>query len=256
MKDFKNDRYYLLRYGILWTVVCLGASAQILNLRGVDSSLSFTHFNLLYLLAAIPLLGPLSAIFHNSTHGSVGSKRVNFVVGEFLGLFFLYGHRNFKLGHLLHHRYTDDPDLDPDYRRHDTISGFVAHQGSQAYHCVKTFYLRTFGENKSTQFQIKLQGFVIGLSIISRLVFWYSLLGGKAFVLFYLPVALGNLLIFTHINFVTHSIGGTGMEVKNDPARGLQRYFDLMTFGGYHHHNHHQRPGLFHHARIAGKVSV
>ncbi|MES2525783.1 MAG: fatty acid desaturase [Bdellovibrionota bacterium] len=250
MKDFKNDRHYLLRYGIIWTVVCLGASALLLNLRGLDTSFSLTIYDLFYLLAVIPLLGPLAAIFHNSTHGSVGSRKTNLIIGEILGLIFLYGHRNFKLGHLLHHRYTDDPDLDPDYRRHETLMGFVLHQGEQIYHAVKTFYLKTHGTNEETLFQIKIQGRVLGLSIVARLAFWFVLLGMKPFLLFFLPVVIGNIIFFSHINFVSHAIGGSGIPVQNQKTVGIMTYLNFMTFGGYQHHNHHARPGVFHHGRV------
>ncbi len=189
-------------------------------------------------------------------HGSVLNRKLNRIIGEFLGLFFLYGYQNFRLGHLLHHRYTDDPELDPDFRNADTFSGFLKGQGPQAVKAMGNFYLRTYGDTPQNQTRIKLQAAVIALSMTSRLIFWFCLLGPKVFILFYVPVAIGNIVVFAHINFVTHSQGGSGIPVKNDPGTGFRRYFDFMTFGGYHHKNHHLKPGLFHHAHALGKASL
>ncbi len=252
MNDFTRDPHYLLRYGILWILACL--TMAVFFYQG--HTFFFSSTDILFTLLTVPFIGPLASIFHNSTHGSVINRKINRLTGEILGLFFLYGYQNFRLGHLLHHRYTDDPELDPDYRNSESFAGFLMGQGPQAVKALGNFYLRTYGNTPENHLRIKLQAAVIGLSMLSRLIFWFSLLGPKAFILFYLPVALGNILVFAHINYVTHSLGGSGIEVKNEPGSGLRGYLDFMTFGGYHHKNHHLRPGQFHHAHAMGKASI
>ena len=71
------------------------------------------------------MIGPrskyaISIGFAESVHGNISGKHqslkwVNPIVGVMSAMFLLFSYTMHKWDHLLHHKYTNDPELDPDY---------------------------------------------------------------------------------------------------------------------------------------------
>lgn len=73
---------------------------------------SYHYTDLVVVILAIIMGWLVSSFIHNTAHNNIKNKYINRLVGEFCGLWVMYGFKNFILIHILHHKYSDQ-ELDP-----------------------------------------------------------------------------------------------------------------------------------------------
>lgn len=251
MQQFKQDRHFLLKYCV--ATVALFAAIDYLLWRavGVGSGITLNPADALWPVAALLLCGLPSSLMHNAAHGNVGKPAFNRLVGEFCGTIMLYGFGGFRLGHVFHHKYPDNPQYDPHPPRGLTFARFLVAPVEATLVVVETAYFERFGRNSATERSIAWQRVLFQLSIVLKVAFWFLLLGPKVFTLFYLPLYVANIFVFAHINFATHVEGSTGqMEIINLSDGLYYRIVNVLSCGGYFHKNHHLRPKAFNPMRV------
>lgn len=246
MNRFKRDKFYLLKY-CLKTILILSLLNTILYLyKGVDLSFSFEPWMIILPFLGAFLCGYPSSILHNCAHGNTGPRILNDFVGECIGTIMLYGFGGFRLGHMFHHKYPDDPLMDPHPPRGHSFFLFLLSPIKATLGVIERSYYSFYGENDSTRFNILLQKLSFNVSILCRILFWYLLLGSELFVLFYLPMYVLNIFVFAHINYATHIVNSDGSsEIVNLDHNLYYKIVNKISFGGYYHKNHHRKPQAF-----------
>ncbi|OUR99537.1 hypothetical protein A9Q84_00525 [Halobacteriovorax marinus] len=257
MNKFKKDPFYLLKY-CLKTILILSILSAILFLtRGFDLSFNFETWMIILPILGAVLCGYPSSILHNCAHGNTGTRLQNDLVGEILGTVMLYGFGGFRLGHMFHHKFPDDPLMDPHPPRGYSFFFFLLSPVKATLGVIERSYFSYFGENKTTRTNIQLQKIAFNISIILRVLFWYLLLGSELFVLFYIPMYVLNIFVFAHINYATHIVNDDGSsEIVNLNNNYYYKIVNKISFGGYFHKNHHRRPQVYNPSKIQLKNDV
>jgi fatty acid desaturase len=115
--DNYTNIYYLIRAYVFLALV-IGATVWFFHFRAA-SGLSF-WWNVPVVLAALALVGAgqhqLSGLGHEAAHHTLfKSRKGNEIVSDWLCMFPLYSTtHNYRLQHLAHHQFVNDPDHDPD----------------------------------------------------------------------------------------------------------------------------------------------
>jgi stearoyl-CoA desaturase (delta-9 desaturase) len=251
VNKFLKDPNYLLKYSVihclLFTIACIFLSATV----GIDLSFSVTLEDAWMPVLALLLCGLPSSVLHNCAHRNVGPRLVNDIVGEFLGTVMLYGYRGFSLGHMFHHKYPDNPEFDPHPPRGYSFLRFVISPVKATLIIIERAYFKEFGKNDSTKVNITKQKIYFNVSIFLKVMFWFLVFGLKGFVLFYLVLYVSNIFVFAHINYATHIEDEFGQsEIINLNNNLYYKFVNVVSFGGYFHKNHHQRPRVFNPSKV------
>lgn len=251
MNKFKKDPNHLLKYCLL-TILVLGSLNTGLYLtKGLSLDLNFETWmyflpNFGFLLCGFP-----SAILHNCAHGNTGPKRINDAVGEVLGTVMLYGFKGFRLGHMYHHKFPDNPKYDVHPPKGHSFPSFLVSPIKQTLDVIERCYYEEFGFNSKTRMNIRLQKITFNLGIALRVLFWVLLFGPELFLLFYLPIYALNIFVFAHINYVAHRENEDNTsEIINLDHNLYYRTVNKLSFGGYYHKNHHRRPQAFNPSKV------
>lgn len=246
MNEFKKNKYYLLNYSLKSLLLFIGLDLLLYFMRGVSFDFELTRFDFFLILLPILFCGLPSSLMHNSAHRNIKPRLFNNLVGEICGSFMLYGFRGFALAHMFHHIHPDDPLMDPHPPHGQSFLRFVVSPIKSTLLVVERAYYQSFGKNAETQKLIQWQLVVFNLGLIFRTLFWFLLLGPKLFALAYLPVYLANIFVFAHINYVAHRDRADGsFEIINLNHNIYYKIVNILSFGGYYHKSHHQRPQLF-----------
>lgn len=257
MKLFKNDPNYLLKYCVYNTIFFFSLSFILIHFRNNLLDFSFTYKSIFLLFSTFLLWGMPSSLLHNCAHHNIKPNWLNTFTGELLGAFMLYGFKGFRLGHLYHHKFPDNPLWDPHPPKGYNFLEFVMAPVKDTLLVVERAYYQNFGKNKKTELSIKIQRGLFYLSGISRLLFWFSLFKLKFFILLYLPIYAGNIIVFAHINFATHIENSEGkFEIINLNHNLYYKIVNALSFNGYFHKSHHLKPQLFNprEAKINDKI--
>jgi fatty acid desaturase len=256
MHQFKRDPNHLLAYCIKTVIVFAALDATLaLTLRRFGASsptlgFAFAPKDLWLPALALLLCGLPSSLMHNCAHGNVGGQRLNKLVGEICGTIMLYGFGGFRLGHLFHHKYPDNPKYDPHPPRGLSFPEFLVIKATLVV--VETAYLEAFGRSPTTEANLRWQTGLFRAGVVLKVLFWALLLGPKVFVLLYLPLYVGNIFVFAHINYATHVERADGQTEIINLHEGLYyRLVNLVSFGGYYHKSHHLRPKAFDPSKVA-----
>ena len=251
MNKFMKDQYYLLRYSIIHCCVFLALSTLLFHLNGVDLSFDLQGRDILLVFTGLLLCGLPSGLLHNCAHRNVGPRWFNDLVGEFLGTVLLYGYRGFSLGHMFHHKYPDNPKFDPHPPRGYSFLRFVVSPIEATLIIIERAYCEAFGDNKKSRIILKNSRVIFNISILTKLLFWFLLLGTKTFILFYLVLYVSNIFVFAHINFATHIENENGdSEIVNLNHNLYYKIVNRISLGGYFHKSHHLKPRAFNPARV------
>lgn len=251
MNEFKKNPNYLLTYCIKTVVILSALCIALYFVRGISFEISLEPWMYALPLVSILLCGFPSAVLHNCAHSNTGTKRINDIVGEILGTFMLYGFKGFRLGHMFHHKYPDDPryDVHPP-KGHDFLS-FLVSPIKATLEVVERSYYEEHGHNQKTINNIRAQKFLFNVGILLRITFWFLLFGPTLFVLLYLPTYFLNIFVFAHINFVAHRENADGTsEIINLNSNLYYKLVNRLSFGGYFHKNHHRRPRAFNPSKV------
>lgn len=257
MNRFKKDRNYLLFYCAKSLTVFVALDLILFYSQGINFNFSISSSDLLLPLLAIVFCGLPSSLMHNCAHGNIKPRWLNESVGAACGTFMLYGYRGFALAHMFHHKYPDDPTMDPHPSRGQNFLEFVVSPIKATLLVVERAYYGYFGKNESTVTNIKIQLVLFNLAMAARVMFWLVLLGPKFFLMVYLPIYAANIFVFAHINFAAHrERSDTSSEIINLNHNLYYKFINLVSFGGYFHKSHHLKPTAFNPAKVVIDDSI
>ncbi len=251
MNAFKKNPNYLLIYCAKTVLILSALCAGLYLFKGVSFEISLAPWMAILPIISILLCALPSAVLHNCAHSNTGPKAVNDMTGEILGTFMLYGFKGFRLGHMFHHKYPDNPkyDVHPP-KGHDFLS-FLVSPIKATLDVVERAYYEEHGYSQKTVNNIRAQKILFNLGIVLRIAFWFLLFGPTLFVLLYLPTYFLNIFVFAHINFVAHRENADGTsEIINLNSNLYYKIVNRLSFGGYFHKNHHRRPRAFNPSKI------
>lgn len=181
----------------------------------------------------------VSSFLHNASHGNIKNPYLNRFIGEFCGYWVLYGFTNFVLIHLLHHKHTDE-ELDPVNPKGMGFIKFVSAPMRYMIQKAKLSLFQMHGHHADYRMIWAMQFVVLNINLGLRLVLWYTFLGQELFLLFYLPGLFSNIMLFAHINYVTHrNLEDGTVEIVNINHNLYYKMINFITIGGYFHKNHH-----------------
>lgn len=255
MKSFKNDRYYLLK-SFLLNSVFFGILNFILFFY-FSSKLSFSYSILAFPLILLGLIAGLvsATAFHNASHYNIKPRFLNWIIGEFTASFSLEDMRCFRVGHMLHHKHSDDPELDPHPPGSLSFFQFIAVSRQKTISCISDQYYKYHGKTLSSERSVKAQIFVFHIAAAMKLVFWFLLFGTFGFLFFYLPTYLAYFFGFAHLNYISHK-EEAGETVHNHNGSLFYKVMNVITSGGYYHKNHHQYPKLYNPSKVKIRVET
>lgn len=249
MNSFKKDRNHLMKYFILNSLIF-----GVLNIFLIKLNANIFHFyfhfhfqsTLLFLIPLGLITGLISATaFHNASHGNIKPRVLNNLIGELTASFSLEDIRCFRVGHMLHHMYVDDPELDPHPPRGLNFFQFIATSRQKTIGCITNFYYKLHGKNKSNELNVSAQIGIFHLAVLLKLSFWFLLFGPMGFLFFYLPSYLSYFFGFAHLNYISHLNEDHEGIIHNHNDSLFYQVMNVLTSGGYFHKNHHQSPGLY-----------
>lgn len=250
----KRNPLYLLRVYLTDMLVTA------LLILGLLAFREFGPLNLSLGLVVFPvalIFGCMVASFiHNASHGNVGGKVLNRLVGEFCGAWVLYGFTNFILVHLLHHQYSDE-ELDPVNPKGMSFFKFLSAPMRYMIVAAKKYLLLQHGSTAHYSLILNTQTVVFHLNLVLKLVFWYVLFGPTLFLFFYVPAFLSNVAILAHINYVCHrDLEDGSVEMVNLNHNLYYKVANFITFGGYFHKNHHLKLNVFNPMKLSTTTSA
>jgi fatty acid desaturase len=193
-------------------------------------------------------LGHLSAVLiHNAVHNNFKPLWLNPVIGELCALQQLSaGFPVFRFIHNEHHGHSDDPEKDPHPPTGYTFWEFVDVSRSLIQRRLTAIYLKKWGDTEKSKTAWKLQENLLVSSRFVKIIFLFSLLGPKIFVLLFLPSYLSNVFLFAAFNYFTHRTNHSGItEILNLDHNWYYKFCNKTLFGVFYHKNHHLRPKLF-----------
>lgn len=248
MKRFYIDRYLHIRSFSL--NLCVSATlCYVLYQYHTPEFYSFRFAP--WHLALVPLgiyLGGISAVFiHNASHNSFPNRWLNEACGHLAGMHQLWGFMGWKLIHLVHHHYSDNPDMDPHPPKNLTFWQFGRTMFLHSSAKISERYREHWGKGLLTRCLHRgVLAIFIALAVFNTL-FWYLLLGPALFLFFYVPSYVANHLLFIDINYSAHpkdpETGST--QAANLDHTLYHRIANALWSGIYYHANHHRKPRLY-----------
>jgi fatty acid desaturase len=248
----KRDPTYLLRvYTIEMMVFAILVTLLVANRELTSMNLSIG----LMVMPGAVIFGFLVASFiHNASHGNVGNKVFNRMVGEFCGTWVLYGFTNFIMVHLLHHQYSDE-ELDPVNPHGMSFLKFISAPMRYMIRVTKKFLFLQHGKTQNYALIMNMQTVIFHLNLVLKLTFWFLLFGKTFFVFFYLPAFISNIAILAHINYVCHRDLEDGtVETVNLNHNLYYKVANFITFGGYFHKSHHMKLNVFNPMKLGAET--
>lgn len=239
-----KDRFYLVTEYI-YDCIFWFAMSMIASLFFRTSDWNFYYYDLIAIFLAVLMGWSVSSFIHNCSHSNVKYPILNRLIGEFCGLWVMYGFKNFILIHHLHHKYSDQ-ELDP--VNPEGMSFFIFLSAPMRY-MIKTGakYLEEKHGHHDDYKMIKFgHYFFFHISVVFRISFIFFVLGAKYFFIFYMVSLLSNIFILAHINYVCHRDKRDGsVEIVNLNHNLYYKFANFVTCGGYYHKNHHLNQNLF-----------
>ena len=244
MNFYKKDRHYFLRYFIINALVF--GLVDILLMKKIHFDFNFALADLFIALVAIVFGLAMATAFHNASHHNFKNKFLNILIGEFCGFYTLIGMRPFRVGHMLHHIHSDDPELDPHPPTELSFIQFILTSHNQTIEVLKNVYRQNHGASAKTEANIKWQTVFHQMGILFKILFIFIVFGPTLFVSFYVISYLAYFFGFAHLNYISHLPDEDGeIRVKNHSQGFFYQVMNVLTSGGYYHKNHHLNPKLY-----------
>jgi len=206
--------------------------------------LGFEAGDLLWILAALAITFVASALLHNAAHSSFRPRWLNRVVGEAMGLFQLVAFPSWVIVHILHHRDSDDPVLDPHPPLDKPYWEYLMSMRQSIVTVFTNYYFKLWGTNEESIRNLKTMGQLSQISLFVQSVFWFLLLGPQVFTYFFVVSVVFKMAHFAWFNYATHVHTPEGTVIEN-LDKGFYKVINFVAFGLYFHKNHHLRPHLF-----------
>ncbi len=252
MNAFKKDAFHFLKYFSLNAVVFGFLAFVLWKTNGLGGSLSMNATVMLLIPVGL-VTGLVSATaFHNASHGNIKPRRLNALIGELTASFSLEDLRCFRVGHMLHHIHTDDPELDPHPPKGLTFFGFIMSSRQKTIECISRLYYQAHGAGPAQRRNVLAQIILFHVAALAKVVFWFLLFGKTGFLFFFVPAYLAYFFGFAHLNYASHQDDEHGVaEVSNHDGTLFYRVMNFLTSGGYYHRNHHLAPGLYNPSKLS-----
>lgn len=248
--QIKKDKTFLLKSYLgdfLLTSSLIGS--MLMFKKSEAFSISLTHMMLLPFAIIFGFM--IASFLHNTCHQNVPTTKLNRIVGEFCGVWVLYGFSNFIMIHFLHHQNSDE-DLDPVNPNGMTFLVFLSAPMRYMIKAAKKWLRLQHGHHENYESIMSAQIFLFHANLILKIAFWYVVFGPTLFLAFYVPSLLANYGILAHINFVCHRDLENGeVEIVNLNHNLYYKFANLVTFGGYFHKNHHLKMTMFNPMKLA-----
>lgn len=242
-------------YQMLWFLPAIYMSTNPTNLRMVIGgflyacvasflSADFHPTNILWVIPAVLLTFPVSAIMHSPSHYAMKPRWLNRPVGELAGLMQMSGFPDWLILHVYHHQYTDQPGLDPHPPMGKSYLTFVFEMRETTANCYMYHYFKIFGKNDSTAKSLKFFLLTSRLNLMMKATFWYLVLGPQLFSFLFLGSLVFKMFHYAWFNYVTHPMEN-GKPVITNLNSGLYPFINMIGFGIYYHGDHHSNPTYF-----------
>lgn len=290
LRAYRTDKSYLYRYYRNSTLVLLAVIAGLaLAFQGQGSALlwllllaplalnsvlgiglslallagAYVHFYSgavsLWQLALIPAgiyFGMINVqLIHNCAHKSFRPLWLNRPLGELLAVHLLSGFPGFVILHLTHHRYPDDPEMDPHPNGDLSFWQYFFSIKKKLKAFFRHTYFKQWGETPETRQLWKRQQLLLPLNRVLRAGVMLLLFGPTGFLFFIVPSLIANHITYAHINYFTHQKQKDGTVAIVNLDQGFYRILNFFMLGGYSHKNHHDQPQLFNPARLPQEAS-
>lgn len=257
LEKFNRDPYLYTRYMAAHAIVFFLIDILLVVFPSPLVNMPLPPISWPFWIILSVLVGIESAVFiHNASHGTFKPQALGFIVGEICGLHQLYGFLGWKIPHMIHHRFTDDPEKDPHAPRKETFLQYFFRMRGQIRKRIYEYFFEQFGDTPKTRRNVKIQKTIRIFVVTLHLGFWFFLLGPKLLFLFYIPSYMTTAFFFGHLNYCTHSFKREGdIEILNLNEGILYRFLNWLTFGTYFHKNHHERADLFNPATLTKKAA-
>lgn len=246
-KNFRKDKYYLLKYFAvsLLVLTCL----LILQWNLIDKSVFFQldlNISSLWLLPIGLIIGVKAPVLiHNCVHGNLKTPFLNQLAGELAGMYVWLGMAAFEINHRMHHAHADS-DLDPHNPSGRKFIPFFFANNFGGTRPVLQMFLKYHGDSNYNRRLFKLILFMHFIGVPMRMSFWLLLLGPSLFLCFFMPSYLFHMFVFAHINYVTHQTGPSGkVEVYDMNSNIYYKFVNYFGNGVYFHKSHHERPSHY-----------
>jgi fatty acid desaturase len=205
---------------------------------------AFDVYSVLAILPALILIFPFTSLIHNPSHDSIRPRWLNRPVGELVGLIHMIGFPDWKIIHIFHHQYADDPQLDPHTPGDKTFRSFALGMRQQAISAFVLHYTRRFGAHEASISRLKWFGRASRVDMLMRISFWYLVLGPQLFTFFFLSGILGKMMHYAWLNFSTHRPTENGFKINNLNHNYAYKIINTISQNLYYHGNHHSKPSL------------
>lgn len=203
-----------------------------------------------YFLMALFFQLCANSMLHIASHNSYWTGWISRSIGEFFSFFFLVGFPEWQQIHMEHHKHSDDPEKDPHPPKGLTFIQFLLSMRNSVRKVFIRFYFKLWGDNDQSRKNIKYFALLAIGSQFLKLLFWFLVFGPIGFAVFYSTCVVIKNFSYAHFNYYTHVQHETGIKIINLKNGPLWQFINTITFGLYHHKNHHQRPYLFNPAVI------
>lgn len=221
-------------------------SYTFIHFYGADFSLT----SLVWIPAGI-YLGMINVqLIHNCAHKSFRPLWINRPLGELLAIHLLSGFPGFVILHLTHHRYPDDPALDPHPNGDLSFWEYFFSIKKKLKEFFRTTYFAQWGETLETKGLWRRQQLLLPLNRVLRAGVMLLVFGPTGFLFFIVPSLIANHITYAHINYFTHQRQADGSVAIINLDTGFYRILNFFMLGGYSHKNHHDQPQLFNPARL------
>jgi fatty acid desaturase len=209
----------------------------------------FMPYYLLGVPVAVLITFPATTLLHNASHPSFKPQWLRRVVGELMGVWQLAGFPDWTVVHVLHHKHSDDPLLDPHPPLDKTYWEFMLNLRESVSKVLGAYYFSLFGNTPDSVKNLKELGVEAKIATALKAIFWFVLLGPQWFAFFFAASIPFKMLHYAWFNYATHIMTPDGVAIVN-LDQGIYRFINAISFGLYFHKNHHSRPDLFNPSKL------
>ncbi len=257
--QFRKSRHFYLNYDAFFLVVCAALAAALHAARWQGLTQAWEPRLLLWLPLACQVQILCSVWIHNATHNNF-PRAINRVVGELCGLVVLTRFASWEIIHQRHHKYSDDPVLDP----HPVMEGYTGYWKFAARTLIsveqqlQTMYFEMYGGKTPENVRFQRYRAVLSFATMAVLAYtWQLALGAPAFFMLFLPASLVGVLHLLHFNWSTHNPWSTtGAHHPVNLDHGFYKLGNLIWHGIYFHGNHHQNASLFNPSKMEASKAL
>lgn len=216
-------------------------------------------FNILYMaliLPALVLMFPFTSWIHSPAHDSIKPKWINRPLGELIGIIQLTGFADWKVLHVFHHQYPDDPNLDPHPPLQKSYWRFAFGMRENIGKCYMAHYFRYFGQNELSLRRLKMFLHAAKFNMLMKVGLWYLIMGPQVFSFYFTTSILLKMLHYAWFNYATHKYD-SNLDKYNilNLDNAIYKIINKISFGLYYHGNHHQNPS-YHNPKYIGNSKM